>query len=60
MINMTNALNAPRKGALCLPVEVIFFAGPACVPLCSDEQQIEKSYETDHQADAEQLSDGRY
>lgn len=45
---------------MCLPVEVIFLPGPAGVALSSDEQQVEQSNEAEHQADEEQLSEGRY
>lgn len=39
---------------------MVFFSDPAGVPLSSDKQQIEESYEAEHQADEEQLSEGRY
>lgn len=43
-----------------LPVEVIFLPDPAGMPLPSDKQQIEQPDEAEHQADEEQLSEGRY
>ena len=42
-----------------LPVKIIFLPDPAGVALSCDKQQAEQSYEAEHQADEEQLSEGR-
>lgn len=42
-----------------VPVEGIFFSDPAAVPFSSDKQQVEESYEAEHQANEEQLPEGR-
>lgn len=48
------------RAAVGLPVEGAFLPDPAGVPLPSHEQQVEQSYEAEHQADEEQLPEGRY
>lgn len=40
-------------------MERVFFSDPAGVCIYSNEQQVEQSYEAEHQADEEKLSEGR-
>lgn len=41
-------------------MEVIFLSDPAGGALPSDKQQVEQPYEAEHQANEEQLPEGRY